>query len=198
MGNLFWSDSQDNTLGVFDGDGVPGRLLRCYVLGPALSHDGAKALNRLFHRLPVSADYRLVRWLVGAWLADRIGRRNLFLTFSLGAIVIVLVYTQLTLPNEALWILGFPLGFFASGYFSGVGAFLTELYPTRLRGSGQGFCYNFGRGVGALFPFLVGALSNSTSLANAIAVFAVAAYAVFFLAAFALPETRGRVLHAEA
>ena len=137
-------------------------------------------------------------YLVGAWLADRIGRRNLFLIFSLGAIAIVLVYTQLTLPNEALWVLGFPLGFFASGYFSGVGAFLTELYPTRLRGSGQGFCYNFGRGIGALFPFLVGALSNSTSLANAIAIFAVAAYAVFFLAAFALPETRARVLNAEA
>jgi MFS family permease len=137
-------------------------------------------------------------YLVGAWLADRIGRRNLFLTFSIGAIAVVLLYTQLPLSNEVLWLLGFPLGFFASGYFSGVGAFLTELYPTRLRGSGQGFCYNFGRGIGALFPFLVGALSNSTSLANAIAIFAVAAYSVFFLAAFALPETRGRVLHADA
>ncbi len=90
------------------------------------------------------------------------------------------------------------LGFFASGYFSGMGAFLTELYPTRLRGSGQGFCYNFGRGIGALFPFLVGWLSMSTSLGNAICIFAVAAYAVFFLAAFALPETRGRILHADA
>jgi MFS family permease len=138
-----------------------------------------------------------IGYLVGAWLADRIGRRKLFLIFSIGAIAVVLLYTQLTLPNEALWVLGFPLGFFASGYFSGMGAFLTELYPTRLRGSGQGFCYNFGRGIGALFPFLVGALSTTTSLANAIAIFAVAAYAVFFLAAFALPETRGRVLHAD-
>ncbi len=139
-----------------------------------------------------------IGYLVGAWLADRIGRRNLFLIFSLGAIAVVLLYTQLPLTNEILWVLGFPLGFFASGYFSGVGAFLTELYPTRLRGSGQGFCYNFGRGIGALFPFLVGALSTSTSLANAIAIFAVAAYSLFFLAAFALPETRGRVLHADA
>jgi MFS family permease len=138
-----------------------------------------------------------VGYLVGAWLADRIGRRNLFLTFSLGAIAVVLLYTQLPLTNEVLWMLGFPLGFFASGYFSGVGAFLTELYPTRLRGSGQGFCYNFGRGIGALFPYLVGALSTTTTLANAIAIFAVAAYSVFFLAAFALPETRGRVLHAD-
>lgn len=139
-----------------------------------------------------------IGYLVGAWLADRIGRRNLFLIFSLGAIAVIVAYTQLPLTNEILWILGFPLGFFASGYFSGMGAFLTELYPTRLRGSGQGFCYNFGRGIGALFPFLVGALSNTTSLGNAIAIFAVAAYALFFLAAFALPETRGRILHADA
>jgi MFS family permease len=136
-------------------------------------------------------------YLVGAWLADKIGRRNLFLYFSLGAIAVIVAYTQLPLTNEILWVLGFPLGFFASAYFSGVGAFLTELYPTRLRGSGQGFCYNFGRGIGALFPFMVGALSSTTSLGNAIAIFAVLAYGLFFLAAFALPETRGRVLHAD-
>ena len=138
-----------------------------------------------------------IGYLVGAWLADRIGRRNLFLIFSLGAIAVVLLYTQLPLNNDVLWILGFPLGFFASGYFSGMGAFLTELYPTRLRGSGQGFCYNFGRGIGALFPYLVGTLSTTTTLANAIAIFSVVAYGVFFLAAFALPETRGRVLHSD-
>jgi MFS family permease len=137
-------------------------------------------------------------YLVGAWLADRIGRRNLFLIFSLGAIAVVVTYTQVTLSNEVLWVLGFPLGFFASGYFSGMGAFLTELYPTRLRGSGQGFCYNFGRGIGALFPLLVGYLSTMTTLANAIALFAVLAYTLFFLAAYALPETRGRILHADA
>lgn len=139
-----------------------------------------------------------IGYLVGAWLADRIGRRKLFLTFSIGAIALILVYTQVTLTNEVLWLLGFPLGFFASGYFSGMGAFLTELFPTRLRGSGQGFCYNFGRGIGALFPFLVGWLSTSTSLGNAICIFAVLAYGLFFLAAFALPETRGRILHADA
>jgi MFS family permease len=137
-------------------------------------------------------------YLVGAWFADKYGRRNLFLSFSLGAIAVVLAYTQLPLSNELLWVLGFPLGFFASGYFSGMGAFLTELFPTRLRGSGQGFCYNFGRGIGALFPFLVGYLSQVTSLANAICLFALIAYVLFFLAAYALPETRGKVLHADA
>ncbi|TXM68722.1 MFS transporter [Methylobacterium sp. WL120] len=136
-------------------------------------------------------------YLVGAWLADRLGRRPLFLIFSVGAILVIVAYTQLPLSNAVLWVLGFPLGFFASGYFSGMGAFLTELYPTRLRGSGQGFCYNFGRGLGALFPYLVGELSKSIGLASAIAVFAAGAYGVFFLAAFALPETRGKVLHVD-
>jgi MFS family permease len=133
-------------------------------------------------------------YLVGAWLADRIGRRKLFLVFSIGAIALVLVYTQIEITNNVMLILGFPLGFFASGYFSGVGPFLTELYPTRLRGSGQGFTYNFGRGIGALFPALVGYLSAKMPLSQSIAIFAVTAYCLFFITAFILPETRGREL----
>jgi MFS family permease len=137
-------------------------------------------------------------YLVGAWLADRIGRRNLFITFAIGAILVVVAYTQLPISNEVMWLLGFPLGFFASGYFSGMGAFLTELFPTRLRGSGQGFAYNFGRGIGALFPTLVGYLGKTLPLSQAIAIFAVIAYGLLLLAALLLPETRGKVLHADA
>ena len=137
-----------------------------------------------------------VGYLVGAWMADRMGRRKLFITFSIGAIVLILLYTQMDIGNDAMLWLGFPLGFFASGYFSGMGAFLTELFPTRLRGSGQGFTYNFGRGIGALFPALVGFASAQMSLSSAIAIFAVVAYGLFLVAALLLPETRGRVLQA--
>ena len=91
-------------------------------------------------------------------------------------------------------LLGFPLGFFASGSFSPVGAFFTELFPSHLRGSGQGFSYNLGRGIGALFPTLVGFLSVRLSLGKAIAIFAVATYLVMILAVLLLPETRGKEL----
>jgi hypothetical protein len=77
-----------------------------------------------------------------------------------------------------------------------LGAFFTELFPTRVRGSGQGFAYNFGRGVGALFPASVGYLSAVLPLGQAIAIFATVAYLLLFLAAFLLPETRGKVLEA--
>ena len=138
-----------------------------------------------------------VGYLVGAWLADRLGRRLLFIIFAVGAAAVVLPYTVLPISNEIMWLLGFPLGFFASGYFSGMGAFLTELYPTILRGSGQGFCYNFGRGIGALFPTLVGFLAERLSLAAAIAAFGLAAYALLVVAALLLPETRGKELTAD-
>ena len=133
-------------------------------------------------------------YLTGAWLTDRIGRRPLFLTFSAGAVVMTLLYTRAPLTSHMLWLLGFPLGFVVSGYFAGVGAFFAELFPTRVRGSAMGFAYNFGRGVGALFPALVGYLSAAMSLSRAIAIFATIAYSLMGIAAFLLPETRGSAL----
>jgi MFS family permease len=138
-----------------------------------------------------------VGYLLGAWLADRIGRRPLFILSSIAAIMLVLVYTTLPFSNTVMLWLGFPLGVASSAYFSGMGAFFTELFPTRLRGSGQGFAYNFGRGIGALFPTLVGYLSGTVALSTAIAVFAVLAYGLLLLAALLLPETRGKVLQAD-
>ena len=133
-------------------------------------------------------------YLVGAWLSDRIGRRNLFLLSSISAVVMVLVYTRVPVPNGVLWLLGYPLGFVASAYYAGMGAFLAEIFPTKVRGSGMGFCYNFGRGLGAAFPALVGYLSATMPLSRAIAIFATIAYSILFIAAFLLPETRGRRL----
>jgi hypothetical protein len=100
----------------------------------------------------------------------------------------------LPLGNAATLVLGFPLGFFPSGSFSPMGSFFTELFPTSLRGSGQGFSYNFGRAVGALFPTLVGYCSARLALGTSIALFAGVAYAVMVAAVLLLPETRFRDL----
>jgi hypothetical protein len=71
------------------------------------------------------------------------------------------------------------------------------LYPNEIRGSGQGFCYNFGRAIGAIFPALIGFLSARMGLGRAIGVFAGAAYGVLVIAALCLPETRGKRLQEE-
>ncbi|HXW40798.1 MAG TPA: MFS transporter [Xanthobacteraceae bacterium] len=137
-----------------------------------------------------------VGYIVSAWLNDRIGRRSNFILFAVCSIITVVLYTQLPVDNTTMMYLGFPLGFFASGIFSGMGPFLTELFPTRVRGSGQGFAYNFGRGAAALNPLFVGMLSATLPLGQSIGVFAIGAYGLLVLAALLLPETKGRVLAA--
>ena len=133
-------------------------------------------------------------YVVSAYLSDAIGRRKNFFIFAIGSLLIALAYTQTEISDSMMLALGFPLGFFASGIFSGMGPVLTELFPTSVRGAGQGFCYNFGRGIAAFFPTLVGMLSASVTLGTAIGIFAALAYAIVILAAVVLPETRGREL----
>ncbi len=136
----------------------------------------------------------LAGYLVAAWLSDRLGRRPTFFLFAFCSAVTAVAYTLIPISDGLMLVLGFPLGFFVSGNFSGVGAYFTELFPSRVRGSGQGFAYNFGRGIGALFPALVGYLSAIVPLGQAIGIFAGSAYVVVIIAVSLLPETRGKAL----
>jgi len=133
-------------------------------------------------------------YLTSAHLADWIGRKRTLVFFAVGSFTAIAIYTIAPLSNIATLFLGFPLGFFPSGSFSPMGSFFTELFPTSLRGSGQGFTYNLGRGIGALFPALVGYFSARMPLGKAIAMFAVIAYMLMVFSVLLLPETQGREL----
>ena len=134
-------------------------------------------------------------YVISAYITDSIGRKKTFYLFSVCSVLTVLAYTFVPISDTAMLFLGFPLGFFASGIYSPIGAFLNELYPTSMRGSGVGFCFNFGRAVGALFPALVGSLSAVIPLGEAIGASAIGAYGLIVIAALLLPETVGTSLH---
>ena len=133
-------------------------------------------------------------YIVSAYLNDAIGRRIGFIAFAIGSGVVVYSYTHLPVSDGMMMVLGFPLGFFSSGIFSGMGPLLTEMYPTEVRAAGQGFCYNVGRGLAAFFPLVVGMAASTLGLGNAIGIFAAGAYSVVLIAALLLPETKGREL----
>ena len=138
----------------------------------------------------------LAGYLVSAWLTDIIGRRRGFMLFAACAMVLILLYTRMPVAG-GMFLIGFPLGFFILGIFSGMGACLAELYPSAVRGSGQGFTYSLGRGLGGFCPSLIGLLSSRFALGDAITGFTIAAYALVIVSAWAIPETRGRVLITE-
>ena len=135
----------------------------------------------------------LAGYLTCAGLTDVIGRRRSFIIFAIGAAAMALLYTRMPISGGML-LLGFLLGFFALGIFSGTGAYFSELYPSDVRGSGTGFAYSAGRAIGGLCPVLIGRLSAHLPLGDCIGIFALAAYGLVIVMALALPETRGRQL----
>ncbi|MGW4732299.1 MFS transporter [Streptomyces shenzhenensis] len=133
-------------------------------------------------------------YLTGGYLTDRLGRRRNIWLFALLSALCILAYANIPSgANTVLLVLGFPLGFCMSAIFSGFGSYLSELYPTAVRGTGQGFTYNTGRAVGAVFPTLVGFLADSWGVGGAL-VFGALGYGIAALALLGLPETRGKEL----
>jgi MFS family permease len=128
------------------------------------------------------------------YVLDVLGRRRGLALFALGSALSAWAYV--VLPPGAAWLvfaIGFPLGFFGSGIFSGLAVYLAELYPTELRGAGQGFGYNIGRGIGAFGPAAIGVAAARVGLSDALAL-AATSYGLCLVALLFLPETRGKHL----
>lgn len=137
----------------------------------------------------------LAGYLLFGIFADRVGRRPSFALFLTGAAIVTLIYGGAAgSPQMLLWV-GPLVGFFGHGYYSAFGAILSELFPSRVRATAQGLCYNGGRILSAFAPAVIGALADQHGLGSALML-----TAGFFLAGgwlvFALPETKGRVLSA--
>src|SRR3989454_4549184 len=86
------------------------------------------------------------------------------------------------------------LGFFNNGIFSGFPIYLPELYPTRLRATGAGFCFNAGRVLASAGPFVTGALVVALGSFGRAASTIAAIYAVGLVVLPFAPETRGKPL----
>ena len=132
-------------------------------------------------------------YTVFGFFADRVGRRPAFLTFVLASAVLAPMYGLWGRSAAVLLTLGPLLGFFGHGYFSVFGVMMAELFPSAVRATAQGLCYNAGRAISALAPVTVGALADRYGIGAALGV-----TSIFFAGGGALmlllPETRGEEL----
>jgi MFS family permease len=131
-------------------------------------------------------------WVCGQ-LADRIGRKPVFLLFQTGALIMIFVYSRITQAGMLLWV-GAIMGIFVNGLNGGIGALMSEAYPTIARATAQNTLWNIGRAVGSLGPITVGALARKYSFQAAIGFLASIYVLDIFATLFLIPELKGKPL----
>ena len=136
----------------------------------------------------------IVGCLCFPFVADRWGRKTALAWYFLGAL--------LSVPTTFLFIDDFIpalivspiMGFFAAGVFTGFAIYFPELFPTAIRATAQGFCFNFARFFSAGAPFVAGALiAAHGSFAPAIATIG-SIYVLGLAVLIFARETKGRAL----
>ena len=145
-------------------------------------------------------------------ISDRIGRKTTFGTYLLIVALLVPIFGNIVQIQEFLGFISLDvlvliiaplLGFFATGFYSGFGAIFAEIFPTRARGTAQGFSYNVGRGASAIAPPLFAFVAVSSFafifdgeiIGNGRALMTASVFAIFaFLVLLFLPETKGKDL----
>jgi MFS family permease len=130
--------------------------------------------------------------------AKYLGRKTMFFLYFAGSAAAILCTFGLDLQPEARLAMYFLIGLTVFGVFGSFTYYLPELFPTRLRATGAGFCYNIGRVIAAAGPILVGSIAaqGANSLTSALkALFYVGfvPLAGLLLLPWAI-ETKGRTL----
>jgi hypothetical protein len=150
----------------------------------------------------IATNYFNLGGLIGTLLtipaAKYLGRKTMYFVYFLGSAAAMLCTFGLDLPPETRLAMYFLIGLTVFGVFGSFTYYLPELFPTRLRATGSGFCYNIGRVIAAAGPILVGSIAaqGANSLTSALrALFYVGFVPIagLFLLPFAI-ETKGRVL----
>jgi MFS family permease len=130
-------------------------------------------------------------------ICEWLGRRGAFLFYHLGGFAATLLLFQVLSGVSVVGVFLPIFGFLTLGMHAGYAVYFPELFPTRLRSTGGGFCFNMGRVLAAPILFLSGWMQSDwgLGLANAVALLSL----LFPLGALVLlfaPETKGQDLPA--
>jgi len=141
----------------------------------------------------------VVGTLLGALLGQRMGRRRAYFLLCFGSLIVcaLLFRRQIVIVDWRFFVTVFVVGACTASFYGWLPLYLPELFPTRVRATGQGFSYNSGRIIAAGGALSMGYLMSekvfhgSYAAAGAtISLIYVAGLAIIWLA----PETRGQPL----
>lgn len=161
-------------------------------------------------------DYIVIATALGAILvtiitpliADKLGRRVTYTLLCIASLAVALLFFQGSKPftgtslPTSLWISAFLLGGITASFYGFFPLYFPELFPTSVRATGQGFCFNFGRLIAAIGALQIGNLiklfesPGATSVqvaANAYSALC-GVYIIGVVIVWLAPETKGKSL----
>jgi MFS family permease len=121
-------------------------------------------------------------------------RKTVLNLFFIGAFISTMMFLYIPHSLHSMLLFLPLMAFFVPGVWVIFPVYLPELYPTRLRGTGAGFCFTFGRALSAAGPVLTGFLVKYTG--SFVTAMAVPAF-IYLLGPLILlfaRETRGQTL----
>jgi MFS family permease len=181
-----------NTFGMFGWWGLFTWIPAYLVLPSAQGGHAFTTLNLTGFLVAVNLFGMLPGYLLFGVAADRFGRRATFVFYLAAAAVAVPLLGSVSEPALIL-LFASVAAFFGTGFFTGSGIIGSELFPTQARATALGISYNVARGLSALAPLTIGALSERHGLSWAFGASAIA-FAAAAIFGLLLPETQGSSL----
>ena len=136
----------------------------------------------------------VVGLLVFAWLTQVIGRRPAFALGCVGNMVVLPMVFLLPRDYQTFFLLLPLMGLFTNGILGTFTPYFPELFPTRLRATGVGFCFNIARIFAAIGPFIAGSLVYALGGIPKSGAIMALSYLIGLIAVWFAPETRGKPL----
>lgn len=111
--------------------------------------------------------------IIAGMIADKLGRRAVFAFGTIGTALFIPVIVYLNTPVNILWMMLF-FGFLYGIPYAINATYMTESFPTSIRGSAVGGAYNVGKVLSIFSPLTIGYLSQSGSIGLGLLVMAAA------------------------
>ncbi|MCM4155478.1 sugar porter family MFS transporter [Gramella sp. AN32] len=140
----------------------------------------------------------LIFTLFGVFLIDRVGRKKLMFVGSIGYIISLSLVAMAFFQNwGGMWVPIFLFLFIAShaiGQGAVIWVFISEIFPNKLRASGQAFGSSTHWILAAIIPSMVPLLFSTIGPGYVFAFFAFMMVLQLIFVIFMMPETKGRSL----
>lgn len=157
------------------------------------ARNSARAQTQIFSGIGA-----IIGTMGGALLGNAIGRRPTYTLLCLGSLASSLIFFQTNVTFGPMFLTTvFLAGGLTASFYGWLPLYLPELFATRVRATGQGFAFNFGRILAAVAALqtgtLIGLFKDAGGLPTACSIMSLV-YVVGAVIVWLAPETRGQAL----